>query len=245
MRRGLVRTLWGNCDRTKKIRMEVALARTLPQLEPTKVFCWGYDNCEFATNLGWDCVLVDDQPYCFPEADIFKDGEIKMGKFWKHKLIALDMAASLFEEFIMCDWDLTPNGNMPTDFWERFYAKESFQGLLYVYHRRQLNWKLTDMRKIMSACFLYCRDKTAPKKLLEISEENPTWREELCLTFYCDQVLGHFPHTDDQIHNSRAFCDKHEAWCAWVPNGMAQTLGIKKDPCFIMRNTTRGNRIMA
>lgn len=251
MRRGFVRVLFGSNRRClDKIRKEVQLVSKEPiQVHPTKVFCWGLQNHQVATDAGWDAILMSDEPHAYPMGKIFNDDGKRLefvddkacGSFWRHKLLALEKATEFFDEFILLDWDIIPLHPLPTYFWDRFQARAAIQGMLFVYHRRQLNWKEVDQRKTMSASFIYIRDPSIPKQLLQISEDNPGWREEIVLIFFCDMVLGNMPHTNDQFHNAQAFTDNHEIWCCEFSQGMYSKLPrpMVKEPIFEMISTIR------
>ncbi len=234
MRRGFVRAIWGDTQRQiEKIRKEVTLAREhdIP-LSPVKALCWGRENYRHFRDTGFDPVLVSYDPYAQPPSTIFKDCQRKFttgeacGSFWRHKLLALDLAFDHFDEFVFLDWDILPYFPLPTDFWERFQERDPIQATLAVYHVRQIPWKLIDMRKIVSGAVIYLRDRAIAKELLAISLANPTWREELCVMYYIDVVLGHFPRTDDQMHNARVYNDRHQPWCVSFKNSMDRHFGI-------------------
>jgi len=114
---------------------------------------------------------------------------------------------------IFIDWDVWPVKPIPDDLWDRLGAKDPLQALLQHYRRRKIFWRPTDSRKTLSGGFVYIRDPAIPRKLLEISDEHPTFSEEVVMAYYVDRVLGHWPNVPDETISVRACYEKHEPYC--------------------------------
>ena len=108
------------------------------------------------------------------------------------------------------------------------------QANLVCYYRPQATWKPVDKRKVTAAAFVYFRDKSIPRKLLDIADDHPEWREEIVMTWYLDEVCGAIPRTTDQVHNVQAWTDRREIWCFEHKYGFHNMVQMKRERLFGM-----------
>ena len=143
MTRGFVRIFWGDPekvpstvtgrDRQRTIdiatrsRKEVMgnIANQIKGAEPFTTYVFGDQNAKTLKEIGLqNIVLAGHEPFEFDP----------YGQMFGHKLKALTMAASDFDEFIFLDWDCTQDRLLPHDFWSELGKKAEFQACLIQYH---------------------------------------------------------------------------------------------------------------
>jgi hypothetical protein len=181
MKRGIIRGLWGVYDRSHRItqrryRMDKDMKRILCNKynEPFIVYVFGKENYKSASEKGFNCILIDKEPSRF---DLVKHQ-------YRHKLDILKYAMEEdgYDEILYMDWDVIPKKKLPSNYWNVFGKKESFQACLQIYHRRKAHWRTEELRKVPNGGFLYIRDKKIPsiaidwwEKLGKQDNDEPSW----------------------------------------------------------------------
>lgn len=228
MKRGIIRGLWGIYDRSHRItsrryRMnnDMNLIRKNKYNEPFIVYVFGQENYEEAKKKGFNCILIDKEPFRF---DLVKYQ-------YRHKLEILKyaMEEDAYDEILYLDWDCIPQKRMPVNYWDILGQKEVFQACLQLYHRRKAFWRKTELRKVPNGGFLYIRDKLIPERAIQLWEklgrgdnDEPAWAK---LT---DDMAGGWQGIDKYWELFEIpFCNLHKA--SAFPLDKIK----KKDVCFI------------
>jgi len=187
IKRGFVRVLWGVRNFEKRFRHRIGLDDHFKYLklntydQPFTAFVFGSDNYKQLIDMGFNCQLVDERPVVW-------DMETQQ---FRHKLEALKLGMELFDEMVFLDWDTQLTSPLPPDFWNVLKEKEDIQASLRQYHRRRINWRKEDARKVPCAAFIYIRDKAIPDRLIKIWEElGKPWTEETVLMKFIDERMG-------------------------------------------------------
>jgi hypothetical protein len=190
MKRGFIRTLWGIKNRTeRRLKRRDKMDGDIKFLSLNKydktdmVYVFGEDNYKYLVDLGFKCRLLTKEPCAW---DMEKEQ-------YRHKLEVFYRASLDFEEFIFLDWDCMPIKELPLDFWEGFYKKQTFQAALSQYKRPRINFRETEKRKVPCASFVYIRDKHIPKELISLwekSDNNDRMFEENIMARYTDNFTG-------------------------------------------------------
>lgn len=228
MKRGFIRALWGIHDSGHRItNRRFRVDRNIQSIlnneynEPFKVYVLGQDNYNGLIDLGFDCVLVDKEPFIF---DLIKHQ-------YRHKLelIKYAMEEDGYDEIVYLDWDCIPQKKLPNNFWDEMNKKEVFQANLMLYHRRKAHWRSEELRKVPNGGFIYLRDKSLPQKAIDWWEElgnqdndEPSWAR------ITDEMMGGWKGIElywDKFEPM--FCDLHKS----SPYSDEQL--SKKDLCFI------------
>jgi len=196
----IVRALWGEPSYLKK---EVTHP---PLFDNEIVFVWGIDNYTVLVSMGYECILVSEFKYNMEYSHYYKH--------FIHKLFALDIACTLYDEFLFLDWDVSIVKDIDDIFWNKIRTGNSIQCPIYSYHEEDKygffnrfnpntilfkfidklfntletqSWKFGDYSCIPNFCFLYVRNnKKLGKKLIDItlSENIITCIEEFALYKY-------------------------------------------------------------
>lgn len=188
MSRGFVRTLWGVGDINNKwfkhrlwINDHLQYLKFNQYDQPFTALVFGEDNYKQLVDMGFNCQLVDKRPVVW---DMNKEQ-------YRHKIEALKIGMTLFDEMVFLDWDTQLKEPLPNDFWESLQKKSPIQASLRQYHRKKAIWRKDDPRKVPCAAFIYLRDKSIPDKLIQIWEDlgRPS-TEECVLMKYMDDSIG-------------------------------------------------------
>ena len=179
----IVRAYWGGNDKLKK---EIP---PIPIYPNQIVFVWGSINESFLRSRGFDTFLMPDD---IPE--IYRSYN---GQFYR-KLLALDTALSMFGEVILLDWDCYILREFDDDFYE-FLREKPIQCPLYGQYEKideswrealqpenpnkegwysicndtfpKYTWKLGTTLVSPNFCFVYSRDKSLGKELIDIANK--------------------------------------------------------------------------
>jgi len=180
----IIRTFWGN---DKRIMSEIPI---VPLYDNEIVYVWGDENNKWLTKRGYNTKIVNkftSSKYT-PRSNMF----IK-------KLIALDLALQEFNEVILLDWDCYILRNFDDNFYNHLKEKP-IQCPLYSHnidiknsclemdkkHTQNVldfidtltntipkySWKMDNMYISPNFCFVYSRDKSLGKELLNITLKN-------------------------------------------------------------------------
>lgn len=189
MRRGFVRTLWGDYGDPRrlfncrgKMDDDISLIRHNKyeyQLNPT-YYIFGENNFKLMQDMGFNCKLLDKRPFVYGENE----------SMFKHKIDAYVAATDDFDEFVFLDLDCMLIKPLPDDFWERCYEKEAIQGSLMIYHKRKAKWRKSDTRKIPCACYMYFRNKEMVDGVLRAWEKSKMESEEVAAARFMDEYAG-------------------------------------------------------
>lgn len=180
----IVRAYWGGNDKLKK---EIP---PIPIYPNQIVFVWGSINESFLRSRGFDTFLMPDD---IPE--IYRSYN---GQFYR-KLLALDAALSMFGEVILLDWDCYILREFDDDFYE-FLREKPIQCPLYGQYEKideswrealqpenlnkegwysicndtfpKYTWKLGTTLVSPNFCFVYSRDRSLGKNLIDIANKH-------------------------------------------------------------------------
>jgi hypothetical protein len=228
MKRGIIRGLWGIYDKSHRItqrryRMDKDMNRILRNKynEPFVVYVLGQENYDKASKEGFDCILLDKDPFLF---DLVKHQ-------YRHKLEILKYAMEEdgYDEILYLDWDVIPQKKMPANYWDIFGQKEVFQACLQMYHRRKAHWRRKELRKVPNGGFVYIRDKSIPQRAIDLWEklgkqdnDEPSWAK------MTDDMVGGWKGIEKYWELFEVpFCNLHKG-SPFPPEKLK-----KKDVCFI------------
>jgi hypothetical protein len=206
-----IRILWGDFEKYKHQIVD-AKKDNLNEI----VFVWGNDNKTKLEELGYECYLVNPNPYDLSIAD---NHTFINHKSLIHKIVGIKTALEIYEEIIFVDWDCRKEKEIDNYFFELIKSKESkLQVPLYTYPVVAFEMMLNDIKDdvvnnfisklrdyvekysfrygnnyiIPNTGFFYCGDINIVNKLLELINENDlqTVPDELSVfLFYKDLGL--------------------------------------------------------
>lgn len=136
----IVRALWGNPEYVKN-----EIPRK-PLFEDETVFVWGTENRRFLENMGYRTILVHEQAI----DPLYNTHLIHFA----HKLKAIKLADSLFDEYLFLDWDVTLAKEIDDEFYSKIRSGNNIQCPLYAYHGEYR----TDVEKYHRANSSYTSD---------------------------------------------------------------------------------------
>lgn len=174
-----VRALWGNY---KFFIKEIPQKPMFNEI----VYVWGLDNLKYLSDLGYNTKLVSENPLTYKK---------EIEKF-NHKIDCFQLASEEYESFIFLDWDVFLFKPIDDDFYKSLDDK-SFAAPLYSYPKKFIElsntlndfnanlwvneqisrmktyaWEYDDLIVLPNAGFFYCYDKSVPKLLRKIVNEN-------------------------------------------------------------------------
>jgi|TARA_B110000908_G_C10217821_1_gene433687 hypothetical protein len=200
----IVRVLWGD-----QVNFEVPRIPLYPEQEV--VYCFDYKSYWFVSDLGYDARLVKE--------DIFAGS--KLNNFGR-KLQALDIALQEFDEVLLLDWDCYILRPLDKNFYDSLKEKP-IQIPLYIQHKdtkaailevipkeqpqalkdeltlleegfHKYGWEWEEGIVAPNFGFVYCRDKSFGKKLLDITIKNDLTSvvDEFATLIYADCTLEEY-----------------------------------------------------
>jgi hypothetical protein len=217
----IIRCLWGKPDHQffdkdlNQYHSECHQTKVIDDkynLKNQMVIVWDEVNCELMEKLGY--------PYHYMGPSLKFNRDFN----FYHKLLALEKASELYDEILFLDWDchilkpldsnfynlLRSRGDiqMPLYFYPNELSKpyetinprandyEHYFNMFYYQILRNGKWKFDNGIVIPNAGFIYLRDKTFPKKLIEIQKVYGITSniEEVCALIY----FNTFIHSTDQ-----------------------------------------------
>ena len=141
---GFIRCVYGIYDnshrllaRRQKIDTDIARIKKNEFNEPFKVYIFGKDNFERITALGFDCVLVSDDPAPF---DLIKHQ-------YRNKMELIKYALEHdFESVVYMDWDVRPKKKIEDleNFWKTFHDRGEFSACLQYYGNIKCPWRINN-----------------------------------------------------------------------------------------------------
>ena len=202
----VIRTAWGSSE---YIRKETINRSFLPN---EIVYVWGSENDRYLRGLGYDTILVS-RDICDP-----RYGSMKM-KYY-HKLEAIILADSDFDEYILVDWDTYTDMDLDSDFYSLLRSKSEVQCPLYCLpkyffeeisksqlsddfkdffkHQNELlpefSWNLLDSYVFPNFCFFYSRGANIGKILMGIAKRESLYSnvEEFSLFKWANCTLDEY-----------------------------------------------------
>jgi len=204
MRRGFVRALWGNltvrnlaerrAHRSVTWDIKLSMKNKYEDMINAVTLVFGKDNYESLKNLGLNCVLIDDNP-------CFEDGQHQL----RHKIMVLNYASHMFDEFVFLDFDTMLVKPLPDNFWEEHYKKEDIQIPLMSYECVCAPWRSYDQYYVPCACYIYMRN---PRPICDhlmrvFRASDPLYTDEQVLAYYMDDAYNGW-------HGVNDYWDKHE-----------------------------------
>jgi hypothetical protein len=116
----VIRALWGETDRTKNEVFQN------PIFADEIVITWGVENESFLKSLGYKVVCL---------SEFSSDANYStIHSHFMHKLLAVQHAGKIFDEFIFLDWDCYLAKPMDDNFYEELRNGNEIQIPLYAYH---------------------------------------------------------------------------------------------------------------
>lgn len=200
----IVRVLWGDSVNHELPKVPIFSGQEV-------VYCFDYESFWFAQDLGYECKLVKD--------DLFPGK--KLNNFGR-KLQALDLALQEYDEVLMLDWDCYLLKPLDKNFYDSLKEKP-IQIPLYIQHEdtaqaiieiqdispsksfidemklmekgfHKYGWKWEEGIVAPNFGFVYCRDKSLGKKLVDIAikEDLTTVVDEFATLIYVDCTLEEY-----------------------------------------------------
>lgn len=183
-------------------------------------YVFGKENYEGLIRKGVQSVLIHDSPY--------KYSPVK--GLYQHKLDAYQYIMKDYDEIVFLDWDTDLIKELPSDFWDVLGKKEIFQASLTNYRTPRLKHRiiLKDNKATPTGAFVYMRDKSIPKRLIELNKMAPNqWSCETAYALLTDELMGGWKGID-------IYWDKFEPdfYVASRSPYKFQKHRIKKNVCF-------------
>jgi len=228
MKRGFIRGLWGIHENTHRViarrfRTDNDIKRIMNCKfnEPFKTYVMGKDNYEGLKALGFDCLMISEEPQMF---DL-----VKYQFRNKLEIIKYAMEKDDYDQIVYLDWDCVPVAPLPDDFWDVLERKGTFQACLQLYHRRKCHWRKGDMRKVPNGGFMYIADKNIPEKAIKLWEETgKNDSDEIAWAKMTDNLVGGWKGSEFYWNKFEPdFCNLHKA--SSHPDELINTKNI----CFI------------
>lgn len=205
-----IRILWGDFTKYESQIID-AKQDNLDEI----VFVWGIENRDKLVSLGYECVLIDDKPYDYNIADAHTFINYRS---LIHKIKAIGIALTLFEEVIFVDWDVRKIREVDCKFYEDIRKKNSsIQVPLYVYPKKAFcildeeiedasmrsflqelqnyvktySYEVNDNYILPNTGFFYCNSPEIISELLSIIHELDlkTIPDELSVWVWCKRTL--------------------------------------------------------
>ncbi len=174
----IIRILWGDFERYSN---QIINAKKYNLNE--KVFVWGKENHQKLTSLGYDCHLINEQPYDYEIAD---NHTFISYNSLTHKIFGLKIALDLLDEVLFLDWDCIPTKPLDDNFYEQIRLKNSsLQVPLYCYPKMAFDVMRSQTDDIVMNKFFDVLDKN-------ISQHSHVLNDSYVLPntgfFYCNDV---------------------------------------------------------
>jgi len=227
MKRAVIKGIWGVSEpltrARNKLNAEVPSTIKNPLSLPCVTYAFGKENCDFVKKSGDDCVLIDDKPFLFEPKFQFRN---------KLEMIKYAMEVDGYDEILWVDWDCVPVKKMPSNYWDIFSKKESFQACLHIYHRKKCGWRKFSPRTVPNGGFIYLRDKSVISEVIKMWEANQQDNDEPAWAKYTDSIMGEFVGTPDSL---KKYWDMFEPDFCNIHGGspFSAELLNSKDVCFI------------
>lgn len=198
--RGLYRVLWGNPWRDDKKRNYYEKFSTALRFDflwlknnpfeiaaRTPFFVFGTDNERRLSDMGFKCILIDRRHTIYPHSHTYL-----------HKIMAWDMATSIYDQSVCLDIDCQMVSELPHDFWEMHDQKEDVQVPLYYSTKGESYspWRDGDGKLYKPcACYVFLRGNAIAKKILATMEKVKSgltvdFTEEVVLAKVTDDIVG-------------------------------------------------------
>jgi hypothetical protein len=216
----IIRIFWGEFERYKHQIIE-AKTDNLNEI----VFVWGYDNYIQFKEFGFECKLIDMQPYDYSIANAHT---FENHKSLIHKIVGIDIALETYDEVIFLDWDVRKVKELDGDFYKSIemcssklqvplyvYPKKAFKFLLHTipnpimqtfFKKLELfvktySYSVDDDYILPNTGFIYCSDKGITEKLLDIIDEKglETVPDELCVFAYANTDIDTYIKTYEPL----------------------------------------------
>jgi hypothetical protein len=197
--------------------IEKQLAYEFP-LNNFVTYVYGVSNKEYFDKLGINNVLIHKNPYALPPKYAYT-----------HKLKAFDAMMQDFDEIVFLDWDTKLATEIPVDFWDKLNQKDIFQASLWKYTTPKINHRSGIENKFCPAAgFVYMRDKSIPKRLMELWATAPNkWSPEPSFALLTDELMGGWKGIEEYFKRFEPECYR----CKKSPYSKE----MKASPCFVNR----------
>lgn len=199
-----IRIFWGEFERYEHQIIE-AKKDNLNEV----VFVWGKTNYDKIKKLGYDCILINSEPYDYTIASnhLFLDYRCMI-----HKIVGIRCALENFDEVIFLDWDCRKVKELDDMFYKLIkYKKSQLQASLYPYPKQSLDFLETEVDSTVklfisklkeyvptysfefgesyvlpNAGFIYCSNIKIIDKLLDLIKEYAleTLSDEFCMFLF-------------------------------------------------------------
>jgi len=205
--------------RWNKIKENIKCCLEMPHITPFVTYVFGSNNYEYLTNLGLECRLINELPYCFRE--------------YRHKLEVFKYAMKEFDEVVFLDWDTKPTKPLPLNFWDKLNEKEVFQASLWAYRHPKITHRSNakDNRFCPASGFVYMRDKCIPDKLIKHWENaSNQWSAEPPFALLTDEMTNGWKGLDKywKLFEPECYSCKRSPY-------RNDPLKYAKDVCFVNR----------
>jgi len=169
-----IKCLFGNTGRRLSVNEGIKLTMNAPYPHEFKCFTYGTENHKQLIDLGINSILVCDEPYMFPE-----------NQLWAHKIYAW-LRGNCYRNFIYSDWDVIQTKPLPNKF-DELLSKHTFLASLRQYHKPKCTWRSDHQRKTPCASFLYFGNQKVVQDIWELWEKmGKPRKEEAVLAKYTD-----------------------------------------------------------
>lgn len=187
----ILRGIWGQTvevhdriiNRIKKVQREAEEANDkLFSKDNYIVLCFGRENYDNLSRLGYQTKLIYDHPFLFdPRTEQYR-----------HKLYCYEYAFDKLEadEILWLDWDCTPKRNVIIeDLWK---YKSDFAANLMTYNVRKCHWRTEHMRKLPNGGYLYMQKHLIEGIIRAWETLEDKMNDEVAYAKYLDKRDGDF-----------------------------------------------------
>jgi hypothetical protein len=142
-----IRAFWGDLsnfnERHKHEIIEVSKNKNLNEM----VYVWGVENNKFIKSLGYETILMSDNPTEYGDHYLYNSSTYMI-----HKLEAIKMGIKMFEEVIFLDWDCKQLKPIDKDFFYLLKLQDQeIQMPLYLYPKNYSDIILNEWGELLDS----------------------------------------------------------------------------------------------
>ena len=150
------------------LALDLAWLANNPEEKPRKIqiLVFGKDNLARLTDMGFDCILLDDRPSVMSSKHPYS--------LFMNRFLAFKAGMEMCDEAVFLDIDCEQVTDLPSDFWDKHGEKSVIQSPMIAYcsNERGRYWRPEEHCKVSTCgCYVYLRGRRITEMLLEKSRE--------------------------------------------------------------------------